>query len=171
MLGAISRFQFPDIDEVDHRFSRTSTFLISSTIAVLPFAINSVWRIVSGKLILRDFVTMYEGCITDLTFAGVVVAISTFTNTYFSDAKLAGWTTLSRSTFFALFGVAVCAIFNLIGYIETTHKYFHVSVIDDVLYGNFCLTLSTLGFSYVAIYSFCSDEIRQASTFAQTLPG
>jgi hypothetical protein len=170
VAGAISRFEFPEVDESDHRFSRTSTFLISATIAILPFLINGVWRLVSGKLITREFVEIYEGCITDLTFAGVVVAISTFTNTYFSDTKLAGWRNLSRYTFFALFGVAVCSIFSLTGYIETTHKYFHLSLMDDVLWGQLCLTASTIMFSYAAIYSFCSDEIRQATEFMQSLP-
>src|ERR1043166_1637211 len=126
-------FKFADIDEEEHRFSRYGALIIAVCVAILPFVINVIWRIIEANSIVpvtinnetlrvvTDKVSirqaLFDSGITDLAFAGVVVSVSTFTNTYFS-IKLLGWRQVSWKTFPSLLFVAITALFSFVGYIQ-----------------------------------------------------
>lgn len=159
-------FQFPPTEEQEHRFNRTSAYLIAMLVAILPFCINLLWRWFDGGNSAGDIL---DHGIVDLAFAGVVVAVSTFTNTYFS-VRLFGWHSVSRETFLALLAVTVSALFSFVAYLQSTHVEIPDNLKAEVFMATFLLVMSSFVFSYVAHYCFLEDEFRAARERLKHLP-
>ena len=159
-------YNFPAVAEDEHRLARLSSFSLAVCIAVLPFVINLAWRAHEAA----PAAEIYHGGITDLAFAGVVVAISVFTNTCFADVRLLGWRRARPGTFFCLLVVAINAVFSFVAYLQTLHGHVKPGLIDNLFWTTLLLVGATINFSYVALYSFLSDEFRNAREYLERPP-
>jgi hypothetical protein len=162
-------YNFPPIDEDAHRFTRLSGAIIAICVAVLPFCLNLVWRIYAddGKNGIGQGIL--ESGFTDMALAGVVIAVSTFTNTYFS-VKLLGWQSVSRATFGALLSVTLSSIFSFVAYLESAHDYITVPVKFEAFLATLLMVLAGIFWSMIAHYCFLEDEFRCAKEELRRLP-
>ena len=182
-------FEFPPIEEERHRFARYKTFHIALCIAILPFTINTMWRSYTGDNF--DF----RSGITDLAFANVVIAISTYTNTYFSGVKLLGWKSMTKYTFSALMIVSIIAVISFSAYLVSVHEFYDESFKELETPVKYCLyyfedicifvcepiqlklflsiffsTIAITIYSFAAHYLFISDEIRDSVHHIHMMP-
>jgi hypothetical protein len=162
-------YNFPPIDEDVHRFTRMTGAIIAICVAILPFFLNFVWRIfaIDGKRGISQ--EILESGFTDLALAGVVLAVSTFTNTYFS-AKLLGWQSISRSTFVALLFVTLSSIFSFVAYLESANGYIDEAVKLKAFGATILMVLACIFWSIVAHYCFLEDEFRYAKENLRRIP-
>ncbi len=167
-----SLYSFPSIDEEEHRFTRISSCIMAICVAILPFLINLLWRVYAGtnlNVTGIDGNGIFESGITDLALAGVVIAVSTFTNTYFS-VKLLGWQSVSWRTFSSLFFVAISSLFSFVAYLQSAHDHILPSLKGKAFLATLLLVLSCIIFSYIAHYCFLEDEFKSARGKLRELP-
>jgi hypothetical protein len=162
-------YKFPAIEEEEHRFSRISGCIIAICVGILPFSINMVWRVYAGTHSKDGGYSIFEDGITDLALAGVVIAVSTFTNTYFS-VKLLGWQSVSWRTFGALLFVTITSLFSFVAYLLSIHEYIPSELKDKAFLATLFLVLSCIIWSYIAHYCFLEDEFRSAREELRRLP-
>jgi hypothetical protein len=165
-----NHFDFPPIEEDVHRFTRLSGAVIAICVAVLPFFLNLIWRVYAqngSDTLPEDFL---ESGFTDLALAGVVIAVSTFTNTYFS-VKLLGWQSISRYTFGSLLFVTLSSIFSFVAYLESTHGYLTNSAVRGrAFFATVLIVFAGILWSLIAHYCFLEDEFRCARAELRKLP-
>ena len=162
-------YQFPVIEEEDHKFSRLSSSIIAICVAILPFTINMVWRVYANTYSSDEGHSIFADGITDLALAGLVIAVSTFTNTYFS-VKLLGWQSVSWRTFGSLLAVTITSLFSFVAYLLSIHNYILVTLKDKAFLVTLFLVFSCIIWSYIAHYCFLEDEFRGARQELRKLP-
>lgn len=172
-----TRFKFPEVTEDEHQFSSDISYFITLLVALMPFFLNLFWKALEGAdnaIICNDQTIwgkdLYFHGLTDLAFAGVIIAISTFTNSYFAFARLSGWKNMSRGTFFAFLFVSVSAVFNFVSYLQVVHCKIDPNSIEEIFYATLMIVLSSIFISYVAQFSVRRDEFKQARLFVQRIP-
>jgi hypothetical protein len=164
-----SNFHFAPIDEETHRHTRMSGAVIAICVAILPFCLNVVWRVYADNPSKQLGYGILESGFTDLALAGVVIAVSTFTNTYFS-VKLLGWQGVSKETFGALLFLTLSSIFSFVAYLESTHEYISPPVRVRAFIATFLIVAAGILWSIVAHYCFLEDEFRCARTEQRRIP-
>lgn len=173
-----TRYYFPSVNEDEHRSANNFSYWVALLVAILPFLINSIWGIYDGRAfaVTENEVQstakteFFKRGVTDIAFAGVIIAVSTFTNTYFAYVRLIGWKRMSWPTFVSLLFVSVMALFNFVAYLQVTHLPPPQPLLDDIFYLTMLNVFSCSVMSYVAHYSLLSDEFRNAREFIATLP-
>lgn len=160
-------YQFPEIDEFSLIQYRLRSFAVGVLIAVLPFLINSYWRLYDQS---SGWTLFFKSSIPDLAFAGVAISITTFTNTKESFVKLIGYKITGNTTFVLLFVNTIAATICFVSYMRSTHTSIDETQVQNLFLFSAIFALSTLISGFVAQLSFAKDEMRQSREFIQTLP-
>jgi hypothetical protein len=161
-------YDFPSFADEDIRAARIRSFIVGAIIAVLPAVFNASWRWFDDGIILGD--RGFKQSMPDFAIAGVGITISAYTNTVFSIARLKGQSTIGPLTFSCLVVGALCALLCFLAYLRANHAPPAQSELSRMFYSALALATSSLIFSYAAVVSFVSDELRRARKLRTSLP-